>query len=124
MTRSRKVSPPAPGALNRRACIGRTLKHAAAAAVAAPCVSRGKVLGANDRLGVGGRGRGHVASVQKRDATSAHWRNSLGCVRSRQQPVSDVEFGQHVQAALNMAMRSLLKDKVVKFDFTWGEIVA
>jgi hypothetical protein len=37
--------------------------------------------------------------------------------------VSDVEFGLHVQAALNMAMLSLLKEKVAKFDFQKQRIV-
>ena len=70
------------------------------------------------------QGARQVFPVQKSDATAAHWRNFLSCVRSREKPVSDVEFGLHVQAALNMAMLSLLKDKVVKFDFTRGEILA
>jgi hypothetical protein len=38
-------------------------------------------------------------------------------VRTREKPVSDVEFGLHVQAALNMALLSYLKEKVAKFDF-------
>ena len=37
--------------------------------------------------------------------------------------MSDVEFGLHVQAALNMALLSLLKDKVAKFDLAKQEIV-
>jgi hypothetical protein len=52
-----------------------------------------------------------------------HWQNFLSCVRSREKPVSDVEFGLHVQAALNMAMLSLLKEKVAKFDFKKRQIV-
>ena len=47
----------------------------------------------------------------------AHWKNFIHCVRTREKPVSDVQFGLWVQAALNMAMLSLLKDKVVKYDF-------
>jgi hypothetical protein len=35
----------------------------------------------------------------------------------------DVEFGLHVQAALNMALLSLLKDKVAKFDLAKQGIV-
>ena len=59
---------PAP-AINRREFIGRAAKLAVTAAVAAPFVSRGRVLGANDRvgvgfIGVGGRGRTHLAVVQ------------------------------------------------------------
>ncbi|SPE62780.1 putative Oxidoreductase domain protein [Verrucomicrobia bacterium] len=70
------------------------------------------------------KGDRQVFPVQKGDVTVAHWQNFLKCVRSREKPVSDVEFGLHVQAALNMAMLSLLKDKVVKFEFTTNEIVA
>ena len=43
---------------------------------------------------------------RKLDPTPMHWQNFLSCVRSREKPVSDVEFGLHVQAALNMAMLS------------------
>lgn len=70
------------------------------------------------------KGERQVFPMQKSDATAAHWQNFIKCVRSREKPVSDVEFGLHVQAALNMAMLSLLKDKVVKFDFARNEIVA
>lgn len=63
------------------------------------------------------KGERKVFPMQKADATTAHWQDFLNCVRSRQQPVSDVEFGLNVQAALNMAMLSLLKNKVVTFDF-------
>jgi predicted dehydrogenase len=62
--------------------------------------------------------------MEKSDATAAHWRNFIQCVRTREKPVSDVEFGLHVQAALNMSMLSLLNDKVVKFDFGRNEILA
>jgi len=61
--------------------------------------------------------------MQKGDATEAHWKNFIQCVRTREKPVSDVEFGLHVQAALSMAMLSLLEDKVVKFDFAKNEIL-
>jgi hypothetical protein len=37
--------------------------------------------------------------------------------------VSDVEFGLHVQAALNMAMLSYLKEKVARFDPAKQQIV-
>ena len=69
------------------------------------------------------KGERKVFPMQKSDATTAHWQNFLHCVRTREKPVSDVEFGLHVQAALNMAMLSLLKDKVVKFDFAKKEIL-
>ena len=69
------------------------------------------------------QGERKVYPMQKGDATAAHWQNFIKCVRSREKPVSDVEFGLHVQAALNMSMLSLLKDKVAKFDFAKNEIV-
>lgn len=57
------------------------------------------------------------------DTTYAHWQNLLQCVRTRQKPVSDVEFGFHVQTALNMATLSYLKKKMATFDFDREEIV-
>jgi predicted dehydrogenase len=69
------------------------------------------------------KGERQVYPMQKGDATAAHWQDFLKCVRTRERPVSDVEFGLHVQTALNMAMLSLLKDKVVKFDFERKTIV-
>lgn len=61
-------------------------------------------------------GESRVHPAGKLDPTLPHWENFLSCVRSREKPVSDVEFGLHVQAALNMAMLSYLKEKVAKFD--------
>jgi predicted dehydrogenase len=69
------------------------------------------------------KGERQVFPMQKGDATMAHWKNFIQCVRTREKPVSDVQFGLHVQAALNMAMLSLLKDKVVKYDFAKDEIL-
>jgi predicted dehydrogenase len=69
------------------------------------------------------KGERQVFPMQKGDATAAHWKNFLDCVRTRQKPVSDVEFGLHVQAALNMAMLSLLNDKVMKFDFAKNDLL-
>lgn len=57
------------------------------------------------------------------DTTAAHWQNFLHCVRTREKPVSDVEFGYHVQIALNMAMLSYLNKKVARYDFEKQEIV-
>ena len=57
------------------------------------------------------------------DATPAHWKNFIQCVRTREKPVSDLEFGLHVQAALNMAMLSLLKKKVATFNLERKQIV-
>jgi predicted dehydrogenase len=62
------------------------------------------------------KGEKQVYPAQKIDATPAHWRNFLQCIRTREKPVSDVEFGLHVQAALNMAMLSFLQSKVARFD--------
>jgi predicted dehydrogenase len=57
------------------------------------------------------------------DTVRAHWKNFLECVRSRQKPVSDVEFGYNVQVALNMAMLSYLNKKAAKYDFEKEQIV-
>ncbi len=55
--------------LTRRTFLHHTARAVAGVAIAAPFVSRGRVLGANDRIGigfigVGGRGRGHCATAQ------------------------------------------------------------
>ncbi|MBI5385212.1 MAG: Gfo/Idh/MocA family oxidoreductase [Verrucomicrobia bacterium] len=57
------------------------------------------------------------------DTTRAHWKNFLDCARTRQKPVSDVEFGYNVQVALNMALLSYLNKKVAKYDVEKEEIV-
>ena len=57
------------------------------------------------------------------DTTRAHWKNLLDCVRTRQKPVSDVEFGYNVQVALNMSLLSYLNKKAAKYDFEKEEIV-
>ena len=62
------------------------------------------------------KGEPRVLPAGKLDPTPLHWKNFFQCMRSRQKPVSDVEFGLHVQAALNMAMLSYLKERVAKFD--------
>jgi predicted dehydrogenase len=59
----------------------------------------------------------------KPNTTLLHWQNFLHCVRTREKPVSDVEFGFHVQVALNMAMLAYLNKKVATFDATKEEIV-
>jgi predicted dehydrogenase len=70
------------------------------------------------------KGDKQVFPMQKGDTTVAHWQNFIKCVRTREKPCSDVEFGLHVQAALNMAMLSLLRDRVVKFDPVKNQIIA
>jgi len=57
------------------------------------------------------------------DTTRAHWQNFIHCVRTREKPVSDVEFGYQVQVALNMAMLSFLKKKVATFDLQKEDII-
>lgn len=62
------------------------------------------------------QGERQVIQAGKLDPTPLHWQNFLECVRTRAKPVSDVQFGYHVTAALNMAMLALLKDTVVHYD--------
>jgi len=69
------------------------------------------------------KGEPKVIPGENPDSTRKHWENFLHCVRTREKPVSDVEFGFHVQAALNMAMLAFLKKKVVQFDFKKEEII-
>lgn len=64
-----------------------------------------------------------VIAGEKPNTTLLHWKNFLECIRSRAKPVSDVEFGFHVQAALCMAMLSYLERKVAKFDLEKKAIV-
>jgi len=69
------------------------------------------------------KGERRVFPAQKLDATPLHWKNFIQCVRSRERPVSDVEFGLHVQAALNMAMLAFLNRKVARFDGEQRQII-
>lgn len=69
------------------------------------------------------KGTPKVIPGEKPDSTTAHWKNFLHCVRTREKPVSDVEFGYHVQTALCMAMLAFLNKKVAQFDGTKEEIV-
>ncbi len=69
------------------------------------------------------KGERKVIPGTKTEALSLHWQNFLQCVRSREKPVSDVEFGLKVQAAMCMAMESFLKEKVAKFDHQKLKIV-
>ncbi|MCP5521720.1 MAG: Gfo/Idh/MocA family oxidoreductase [Verrucomicrobiales bacterium] len=57
------------------------------------------------------------------NTTLLHWKNFLHCVRTREKPVSDVEFGFHVQVAMNMAMLAFLNRKVATYDTEKQEIV-
>lgn len=69
------------------------------------------------------KGERQVIKGGRSDTTRAHWQNFLHCVRTREKPVSDVEFGYQVQVALNMAMLSYLKKKVATYDLAKQEIV-
>jgi predicted dehydrogenase len=69
------------------------------------------------------QGERTVIPGSKPNTTLLHWQNFLQCVRTRQKPVSDVEFGLYVQAAMNMAMLAYLNQKVAKFDNQKEEIV-
>jgi len=69
------------------------------------------------------QGERQVIPGSKPNTTLLHWQNFLACVRSRAKPVSDVEFGFHVQAAMNMAMLAYLKKKVATFDEAAQQIV-
>jgi hypothetical protein len=69
------------------------------------------------------KGQQQVIKGSYSDTTRAHWKNLLDCVRSRQKPVSDVEFGYNVQVALNMSLLSYLNRKVAKYDFDKEEII-
>ena len=69
------------------------------------------------------KGEKKVIKGSYSDTTRAHWKNLLDCVRTRQKPVSDVEFGYSVQVALNMSLLSYLNKKVAKYDFEKEEIV-
>jgi predicted dehydrogenase len=62
------------------------------------------------------KGASEVIPGLKTEATPLHWKNFIACVRSREKPVSDVEFALKVQAGLNMAMLAFLKKKVARFD--------
>jgi predicted dehydrogenase len=62
------------------------------------------------------KGKSEVVPGLKTEATSLHWKNFIRCVRTREKPVSDVEFALKVQAALNMSMLALLNRKVATYD--------
>ena len=62
------------------------------------------------------KGEKQVVPGLKTEATSLHWKNFLQCVRTREKPVSDVEFALKVQAALDMSMLSFIHRKVTTFD--------
>ncbi|MBN2562114.1 MAG: Gfo/Idh/MocA family oxidoreductase [Phycisphaerae bacterium] len=68
-----------------------------------------------------GKGAGKkVQQVELKTAkigsTEEHWRDFLNCVRTREKPKSNVEFGYSIHVALAMAMQGFLKKEVAKFD--------
>ena len=62
------------------------------------------------------KGKPEIIPGIKTEATPLHWKNFLHCVRTREKPVSDVEFALKVQAALNMAMLAFLNKIAAQFD--------
>jgi predicted dehydrogenase len=69
------------------------------------------------------KGTPQVVPGLKTDGTPLHWKNFIHCVRTREKPVSDVEFALKVQAAMCMAMLSFLHKKVARFDPEKKEII-
>ena len=69
------------------------------------------------------KGNSQVIPGMKTEATSLHWKNFLQCVRSREKPVSDVEFALKVQAALNMSMLAFREKRVAQFDAANRKII-
>lgn len=70
-----------------------------------------------------GKSQGEVIPGSKGDSTKAHWVDFLKCVRSRERPVADVEFGYRVQAALCMGMLAWKERKVARFDKAKQEMI-
>ncbi len=69
------------------------------------------------------KGKTETVPGLKTEATSLHWKNFIHCVRTREKPVSDVEFALKVQAALNMSMLALLNKKDAQFDCGQRKII-
>jgi predicted dehydrogenase len=69
------------------------------------------------------KGASRVVPGLKVEATPLHWKNFIHCVRTREKPVSDVEFALKVQAAMSMAMLGFLKKKVARFDLPKKKIL-
>jgi len=69
------------------------------------------------------KGERQVIPGLRTEATPLHWKNFLHCVRTREKPVSDVEFALKVQAALNMSMMAFIHRKVATFDAAERKIV-
>lgn len=69
------------------------------------------------------KGERRVIPGSKPNTTLLHWQNFLECVRTRAKPVSDVEFGFHVQIAMNMAMLAFLKKQVATYDPQKNDII-
>jgi predicted dehydrogenase len=69
------------------------------------------------------KGKSETVPGLKTEATSLHWKNFIHCVRTREKPVSDVEFALKVQAALNMSMLAFLNKKVAQFDCGQRKII-
>lgn len=72
--------------------------------------------------GKGKKRRQVKLKTKKIGSTAEHWRDFLRCVRSRQEPRSNVKFGYNVHLALSMAMQGLLRQKVAKYDAKKEEV--
>jgi predicted dehydrogenase len=75
-------------------------------------------------------GKGSGKKIQKVElkstklgSTAEHWQDFLRCVRTREKPRSNVEFGYNVHAALAMAMQGLLKQKIARYDAKKEEVL-
>ncbi len=62
------------------------------------------------------KGAQKIVPGWKSESTPLHWKNFLHCARTREKPVSDVEFALKVQAAMCMAMLAFLQERVAHFD--------
>ena len=68
------------------------------------------------------KGAQKIVPGWKSESTPLHWKNFLHCARTREKPVSDVEFALKVQAAMCMAMLAFLQEKVAHFDAATRQI--
>ena len=70
-------------------------------------------------------GQGDVREIPRAAGgnIAEHWLNFLACIRTGDQPYSDVERGYQVQTAMNMGILSLRERKLVRFDAEQERIV-
>jgi len=70
-----------------------------------------------------GKGVKTSANTGVDDATSAHMRNWMECVRSRKRPHADIRAGYNHSTALCMTIAAMHTGKRVTFDDTRQEVV-